>query len=415
MHSSSMENMHRCVDWYVRGSAGKVVDLGAMNVNGSYRELFAPDADYIGVDLEPGPGVDVVLTDVYHLPFADNSVDIILSGQMLEHCGHFWRVFSEISRILKPEGLAFVIAPSSGPVHRYPVDCYRFYPDSYQALADWSGLRLVHSWTDERGPWRDIVGVFQKGGNVEPVKEPPTSAGVAANVRQEPHPNPAVEVRAGARPYLEVLRDLHAILQPRLYLEIGVRKGSSLALAQCPAVAVDPDPHPDFTAKRPDVHFYRCTSDDFFFFHAADALKIPVDLAFIDGMHLAEYVYRDFMNVEQFMNPSGVIVVDDVLPNHPVQASRERQSRVWTGDVWRFAERLSKKRPDLRLTWVDTDPSGLLLVSKLNPKSRAMWGDYNKALRSLAEEAGTEVPEQLLARTNAVAPTVDQLRAAIGR
>ena len=78
MHTSSMENMRRCVDWYGT-SDGKIVDLGAMNVNGSYRQLF-PGGDYFGVDLEPGPGVDVVLSDVYHLPFEDSSVDLVLSA-----------------------------------------------------------------------------------------------------------------------------------------------------------------------------------------------------------------------------------------------------------------------------------------------------------------------------------------------
>jgi predicted O-methyltransferase YrrM len=410
-----MENMRRCVDWYASPTPARIVDLGAMNVNGSYRELFAPGTDYVGVDLEPGPGVDVVLGDVYQLPFDDNSIDIVISGQMLEHCGHFWRVFSEISRILKPEGLAFVIAPSAGPVHRYPLDCYRFYPDSYQALAEWSGLRLVHSWTDQRGPWRDIVGIFQKGGSLTALEESPPASPVAANAAQTPHANAETEVRAGSRPYLDVLRDLHSILRPRLYLEIGVRKGSSLALAQGPAVAVDPDPHADLSIKSGTMQLYCCTSDDFFFFHAPSAFDGPVDLAFIDGMHLAEFVYRDFMNVERIMDRNGVIVIDDVFPNHPLQATRERQTRVWTGDVWRFAEALTAKRPDLRMSWLDTAPSGLLLVSKLNPKSRAMWDDYNKAMRRLADDAGAEVPQTVLARRNAVAPTVEQLRTAIGR
>ncbi|MDE2561116.1 MAG: class I SAM-dependent methyltransferase [Sphingomonadales bacterium] len=157
------------------------------------------------MDLEAGPGVDVVLEDVYHLPFADGSVDVVLTGQMLEHCAHFWKVFNGIARVLKPEGLAIVIAPSSGPVHRYPVDCYRFYPDSYQALADWSGLRLVQAWTDERGPWCDLIGIFQKGGDLAPVSAPRPLA-MAMNERQDRHPDPAVEKVRGARPYLDVLR-----------------------------------------------------------------------------------------------------------------------------------------------------------------------------------------------------------------
>jgi SAM-dependent methyltransferase len=408
-----MENMRRCVEWYAVEARGKVVDLGAMNVNGSYRELFPDSVEFVGVDLEPGPGVDVVLSDVYQLPFADHSVDFVLSGQMLEHCGQFWRVFTEISRILKPEGLAFIIAPSAGPVHRYPVDCYRFYPDSFQAIAHWAGLRLVHSWNDERGPWRDIIGVFQKGGSLQPIQGP-RAAPVAANGWQGRHSDDAAEARAGARPYLDVLRDLHAIIAPRLYLEIGVRKGASLALAKGAAIAVDPDPHPDLAVEN-NARLFQCTSDDFFFFHAAETIQQSVDLAFIDGMHLAEYVYRDFMNVERVMDRNGVIVVDDIFPNHPVQAKRERQSQVWTGDVWRFAQRLAEKRPDLKLTWLDTQPTGLLLISRLNPKSRALWDDYNKAIRRLSDEADADVPQELLARASAVEPTADNLRAAISR
>lgn len=84
MHASSMENMARCITSYMDIEDITVVDLGAMNVNGSYRELMPDHAHYVGVDLEAGNGVDVVLEDVYTLPFEDGSVDIVLSGQMLE-------------------------------------------------------------------------------------------------------------------------------------------------------------------------------------------------------------------------------------------------------------------------------------------------------------------------------------------
>jgi SAM-dependent methyltransferase len=407
-----MENMRRCVEWHLPADAVRIVDLGAMNVNGSYRELLPAAVEYVGVDLEPGPGVDLTLSDVYRLPFAGDSFDVVLSGQMLEHSGQFWRVFSEICRILKPDGLAFIIAPSAGPVHRYPVDCYRFYPDSYQALAEWSGLRLVQCWHDERGPWRDLVGVFQKGESLRPVTTPQPMR-VTANCRQEPHQNPLAEVCKGARPYLEVLHDLHSLINPGVYLEIGVRRGASLALASCPSVAIDPDPHPDLDIGNPTVQFHRCASDDFFFFNSGHAFAGQVDLAFIDGMHLAEYVCRDFMNVERFMRRGGVVVIDDVLPNHPIQASRERVSQVWTGDVWRFAEHLARERADLRLTWLDTWPSGLLVISGVDPASKAMWDDYNPRMRRLADEAGAPPPDRILARTDAVAPTIENLRAAI--
>lgn len=405
-----MENMLRCITWYLPTSPIKVVDLGSASVNGSYREILPDTAAYVGVDLAAGPGVDIVLIDPYHLPFPDGSIDLILSGQMLEHCGQFWRVFAEIERVLSPEGLAFMIAPSAGPVHRFPLDCYRFYPDSYAAIAEWSGLRLVQSWTDERGPWRDLVGVFQKGDSLKPRCEPPAAAS-PGQFDFPIHRDPAAEITRGMRSYLSVLMELHDVLTPRGYLEIGVRKGASLALSSAPTVAIDPVP--DLNNPASNVTLYRCTSDDFFFFHGDAVAPGSIDLAFIDGMHLAEYVYRDFLYVERIMSPNGVIVIDDVLPNHPVQALRKRQSRVWMGDVWRFAMLLLEKRPDLRLTWLDTSPGGLLVISCLSPNNRTLWDIYNPTLRKWSENADELPPSTILSRRDAVAPTSAALRKAV--
>ncbi|WP_159832011.1 methyltransferase domain-containing protein [Novosphingobium sp. TCA1] len=415
MHASSMENMARCITSYMDPEDITVVDLGAMNVNGSYRELMPDHANYVGVDLEAGNGVDVVLEDVYTLPFEDGSVDIVLSGQMLEHCAHFWKVFNEIARILKPGGKAFIIAPSSGPVHRYPVDCYRFYPDAYQALADWSGLRLIQSWTDERGPWYDLIGVFQKGGTRQPLLQQASLNPVAQNYRQEPHVDPAAERTRGERPYLDVLRDLHTLVAPEIYLEIGVRKGTSLALSKGRAIAIDPDPHADFKVDRPEIDFHRCTSDDFFFFNPDAIEPGSIDLAFIDGMHLAEYVLRDFMNVERLMSPRGVIVIDDVLPIHQVQTERARCSQVWTGDVWRFVELLAQTRPDLGLHWLDTEPTGLLVVTRPSAQNRVLWQEYNKFARHLGDTIDAPLPQDIIDRGHAVTPTTAMLAEILGR
>lgn len=410
MHPSSFENMQRCIDWYCPPGA-RVVDLGAASVNGSYRDLFPAGTAYTGFDLAPGPGVDVVLEDPYVLPLADGSVDLVVSGQMLEHCPQFWRVFTEVARVLAPGGLAFMIAPSEGPIHRYPVDCYRFYPDAWGAMADWAGLRLVHCWRDRRGPWCDLVGVFQKGGTLERRTAPKPAEPIL--LPAAPHPDPAVEATRGKRPYREVLEEMHRLLAPRLYCEIGVRKGQSLALCRGRAVAIDPSP--DIGTLPGTATLHRCTSDDFFFFAGDTPFEGRVDFAFIDGMHLSEFVLRDFMNLERHMSPKGVIVVDDVLPGHPVQALRKRQSQVWTGDVWRFARLLSEIRPDLQLTWLDTAPTGLLVVRGLKPQNRVLWNRYNSEIRKLLDAGDEPVPEDLLTRAHAVDPTAEAIRAAIGR
>lgn len=169
MHPSSIENMLECRRRYFpkgrEDSGGRltVLDVGAADVNGSYRDIFgAPRFEYVGADLAAGAGVSVVMTDPDSIPLEDASFDLVVSGQMLEHCPRFWLTFAEMVRVLKPDGLLFLIAPSAGPIHRFPVDCYRFYPDAFRVLATSAGCHLIDMWLDPRGPWRDLVGVFSK-------------------------------------------------------------------------------------------------------------------------------------------------------------------------------------------------------------------------------------------------------------
>jgi SAM-dependent methyltransferase len=170
--------MKRCLNTYVADTAAAegdvlhVIDIGAMDVNGSYKQLLPPQGySYTGVDMAPGKGVDVVVDNPYAYPFPDNSADIVMCGQMMEHCEYFWRAFSEMIRILKPGGYLFLIVPSQGHVHRYPVDCYRFLPDSFPALARLEGCVLVDQWQNTAAYWGDLVGVFRK--NISPLETQP--------------------------------------------------------------------------------------------------------------------------------------------------------------------------------------------------------------------------------------------------
>src|SRR5919199_6293552 len=173
--------------------------------------------------------------------------------------------------------------------------------------------------------------------------------------------------------YLAFLEGLHAALEPRAYLEIGIRHGDSLALARCPALGVDPA----FRLKVElgnRVTLLRETSDEFF--GRAKPLK-PLDgrrpdLAFIDGMHLAEFAVRDFIGVERLSPWTGVAVFDDVLPRTVEEASRDRRTRAWTGDVYKIMAILARHRPDLICLRVGTQPTGLLVVLGLDPASRRL-------------------------------------------
>jgi hypothetical protein len=408
MHASSFENMRRCYRRYLAGTAFEqqaetiVVDIGGADVNGSYREIFAHAPFlYRVVDTAAVNDVDIALSDPYSFPIADSSIDIVISGQALEHSEFFWQTFSEMVRVVKREGFIFLILPSAGPIHRFPVDCYRFYPDAYQALAKHAGCVLIESWLDERGPWRDLVGVFRRA-------DAPALATVAGSAElswQEwtgPTGTPDEEAIAGCGFYLDVLDRIHQILTPRQYLEIGVRHGNSLALARGSALGVDPAPAVD----RPlpaSTRIVSLESDDFFRAHRDE---IAPDLGFIDGLHLFEQALRDFMNFERCAAPGAVAIIDDIFPNHPAQALRERRTRVWTGDVWRLADVLHRYRPDLFLLPLDVSPGGFLLVAGLDPANRVLWDDYNPLVREARERSGP--PASVLARHGALDPSDDK-------
>lgn len=133
----------------------------------------------------------------------------------------------------------------------------------------------------------------------------------------------------------EFLRGLHRLVQPRTYLETGIQKGQSITLSRAPSVGIDPEFAIESELFAP-VHLARTSSDEFFAReHPLAALPDDiVDLAFIDGMHLAEYALRDYLAVERFTTTTSVCVFDDMLPRKVIQAARYRVSASWTGDVY---------------------------------------------------------------------------------
>ena len=111
----------------------------------------------------------MVITDPYSLPFDSESVDVAVSSSCFEHSEFFWLLFNESLRILKPAGLLYINAPANGWYHRFPVDCWRFYPDSGVALQNWgkrSGYNcgLLESFIGMRKDelWNDFTAVFVK-------------------------------------------------------------------------------------------------------------------------------------------------------------------------------------------------------------------------------------------------------------
>lgn len=163
MHASSFRLMQKYVSAHVVAGAD-VLDVGSRIAAGqtdTYKTLL-DHCNYHGLDMQAGGNVDIVMDDPYVFPIEDNTYDHVISGQAFEHIEYPWLTICEIARVMKPGGKACIIAPSSGPEHRHPFDCYRYYPDGFRALATWAKLNVVSCQWHTAAPWHDCILIAEK-------------------------------------------------------------------------------------------------------------------------------------------------------------------------------------------------------------------------------------------------------------
>lgn len=180
--------------------------------------------------------------------------------------------------------------------------------------------------------------------------------------------------------YLENLKKFHDLIKPLSYVEIGVESGASLKLASPPSVAVGIDPKPqiqhEFSAE---THVFPLKSDDFFEQHHLPEIigRELVDMAFIDGMHLFEYTLKDFINIEKFSHKDTVVLLHDCYPISAITSLRERQTDFWSGDCWKALACLKKYRPDLTCFTIKASPTGLGVVTGLDPANTVLQDNWD--------------------------------------
>ena len=125
-------------------ACGTLVDLGCGTR--PYAGLFNEFVDrYVAIDADhlryADGGLDLV-SDSSVLSLADQSVDTVLSNQVLEHLKEPADAVKEMARVLRPGGVAIITAPHIWGVHEEPNDFYRFTSFGLRHLAESSGLRV---------------------------------------------------------------------------------------------------------------------------------------------------------------------------------------------------------------------------------------------------------------------------------
>ena len=116
------------------GLPASVLEVGSLNVNGSARQFFGDAPKYVGIDMQEGKDVDMVLNGHDLLTvFEPNSFDLVICCETLEHDDQFWLTIDRMRAIVKPGGWLIITNPGTSVIrHNYPGDFYRFYSDAYK-------------------------------------------------------------------------------------------------------------------------------------------------------------------------------------------------------------------------------------------------------------------------------------------
>lgn len=117
---------------------GKVLDIGA---GGSSYHKFFPNRITLDVDETRKPDI---VGDAQKLPFEDNSFEMILCTEVLEHIPDPVMAIKEMKRVLKPEGKLVLSTRFVFPIHDAPGDYWRFTKYGLLKLfADWEVLEIM--------------------------------------------------------------------------------------------------------------------------------------------------------------------------------------------------------------------------------------------------------------------------------
>src|SRR5262245_20991235 len=206
----------------------------------------------------------------------------------------------------------------------------------------------------------------------------------------------------GSTNYLDFLSNLASESGAQTYLEIGTQAGSSLARIDCPSIAVDPSLSlsVEVVGKKPICMLFQMTSDDFFKrYDPVRLLGRRLDVAFLDGMHLYEFLLRDLINTDKYCQRGSVIALHDCITPTFEMTSREcrgatlnrKYLNYWTGDVWKIIPILKAYRPDMEVQYVDCPPTGLVILTRLDPSSNVLAANYDTIVSEFRER-GDDLP-----------------------
>ena len=154
------------------------------------------------------------------------------------------------------------------------------------------------------------------------------------------------------------------------YLEIGCFDNELFNHIKCNK-KVGIDPYTGGTIRKTSDKFFQDNNEKF-------------DCIFIDGLHTYSQVKKDIDNSLKFLNPNGIILLHDCLPNNYFEQATPRSQYIWNGDVWKaIVECRTNKNIDTYTCYADFGIGVILnrknqniLNVKYNEFSKIKFKDY---------------------------------------
>lgn len=128
----------------------KILDQGCghgddlINIQSKIKELQLPiQLELYGIENYPPyvqeckeKGIKVYSLDIERdiYPFNENSIDVIITNQVLEHTKEIFWIFEQFTRILKPNGILIIGVPNLASLHNRILLLFGYQPTAQQSL-----------------------------------------------------------------------------------------------------------------------------------------------------------------------------------------------------------------------------------------------------------------------------------------
>jgi SAM-dependent methyltransferase len=165
MHQNSQLLFLKYAKEYFR-SGIRILEIGPDGFPSTYQALLGDKSQtWDTLDIYRDARLTYTAPSEYSFPIADDTYDLVVSGQVIEHVRKIWVWMKEVARVCKVGGIVITVNPVSWPYHEAPIDCWRAYPEGMRALYDDTGLEVILS------EWESLEGThFRRripGGSLE--------------------------------------------------------------------------------------------------------------------------------------------------------------------------------------------------------------------------------------------------------